>query len=214
MLDSLKLELIDKVEEPRFNLREHCLVRHKLPRDLLLRRLVQRTAAINRQPHRLASQSKDNRTMTTHRQQRNRAAQWGFGSIVHLLQLCTASAKPSRTGRPPTIVPHGTERRTESRRSAGPSAASEFWNESCTKQTERVSHWPSDAKERPTDAAIPKEFAAGPHDARNAQSLVEGCGTQGRQRLARSAVQGMAWQGMAGVRPQVCAEGRQARLGT
>jgi hypothetical protein len=46
LLDSLKLELIDKVEEPRFDLREHCLVRHKLPRDLLLRRLVQRTAAI------------------------------------------------------------------------------------------------------------------------------------------------------------------------
>ena len=36
-----------------------------------------------------------------------------------------------------------------------------------------------------------------PHDARNAQSLVEGCGTQGRQRLARSAVQGRAWHGRA-----------------
>jgi hypothetical protein len=72
LLDSLKLELVDKVEEPRFDLREHCLVRHKLPRDLLLGRLVQRTAASHRQPHRLASQSKDNRTMTTHRQQRNR----------------------------------------------------------------------------------------------------------------------------------------------
>ncbi len=46
LLDGLKLELVDKVEEPRFDLREHCLVRHKLPCDLLLGRLVQRTAAI------------------------------------------------------------------------------------------------------------------------------------------------------------------------